>query len=179
LPAFAHHGSVSSDGSYQIGFHDPEVRFGDIHVVLARYPGFEFPRCTSLETGQIVPCATNPTRKKTLEEFHVTLYERVWGHEANHFLYAWTYDGSRYTLSIHRDRTVPRTILLRELDRILASLERIDPNGEPPTGTNAHMSGRPCGGRTTRTQKTRAQGSAARLARVRRRCKNRAPLEAV
>jgi hypothetical protein len=133
LASEAHHASVDADGSYQAGFHDPEVRFGDIHVVVARYPGTEFPRCTDLETRKVVPCANKPTVRKRLAGLSVTLYERTWGHEANHLLYAWTYQGSLYTASIHRDRTVTRAIVLRHLERVVRNLERIDPGEAPPS----------------------------------------------
>jgi hypothetical protein len=54
-------------------------------------------------------------------------------------LCAWTYDGSLYTASIHRDPAVGRAILLGQLDRILASLERIDPT-VAADGPERHMS---------------------------------------
>ena len=139
LPITAHHASIGADGSYQVGFHDPEVRFGDIHAVVARYPDGSFPRCTDLETGKKAPCATEPTKRKHVEWLgDVTLYEQTWGHEANHFLYAWKDGRSLYTVSVHKDRTLTREHQLRQLERVLASLERIEPNGEAGHQTTSH-----------------------------------------
>ena len=137
-----HHPSVDPDRSYQIGFHDSELRSAETHVVLAAYPNGKAPRCEDLDTGKIVSCWLEPSGTKRIRGIEVTVYERGLGHESQHLVYAWTSGGTLYSASNHIDRrensAIPRPVAERNLERIMRGLVRIKPRkGDGHTHTHA------------------------------------------
>lgn len=132
-----HHPSVDGDRSYQIGFHDSELRSAETHVVLAAYPSGRPPRCEDLTTGVYGPCWKEPSGLRQVAGFDVTVYERGLGHESQHLVYAWTEAGVLYSASNHIDRrpnsAITRAVAQRNLSRILRGLDRIEPRGAAGT----------------------------------------------
>ena len=135
--ALGHHGEADADGSYQAGFHDPELRSAEVHVVLSAYPHKRRPpRCEDIDTGEIVSCWLEPSGRKRVGPHEVTVYERGLGHESRHLVYGWMHRGTLYGASIHVDPRLGLWRARRDLDRIVRGLERLDP--QSAAGADAH-----------------------------------------
>ena len=135
-----HHSEADPDGSYQAGFHDPELRSAEVHVVLSAYPHKSRPpRCEDLKTNKIGSCWLEPSGRKRVGRHEVTVYERGVGHESRHLVYGWMYRGTLYGASIHIDPRLGLWRARRDLDRIVSGLERIEPHSgaHGHTGTDA------------------------------------------
>ena len=133
---------MDGDRSYQIGYHDSELRSAETHVVLAAYPSGRPPRCEDLSTGVYGPCWKVPSGRRQVAGFDVTVYECGHGHESQHLVYAWTEDGVLYSVSNHIDRrpnsAITRAVAERNLNRILRGLNRIEPSGAAGTEDEEH-----------------------------------------
>ncbi len=125
--------SVSKDRSYLIGFVWQEVG-QEIHINLRGYPGLtKVPTCRSVELvgGKkhvtSVPCFSDPHGQKTIGGFRVTEYTVNQDADQWHVLYAWKYRGSLYTLSQHVAPPLTFPMVIRDLNRELASLVLVSP----------------------------------------------------
>ncbi len=125
--------SVSADRSYLIGFVWQELG-QEIHINLRGYPGVtRVPTCRSVELvgGKkhvtTVPCFADSRGTKTIAGYRVTEYTVNQDADQWHVLYAWTHDGSLYTLSEHiaPPYTLPRVV--RNLNRMMAALVLVHP----------------------------------------------------
>lgn len=127
-----HHPSIDPDRSFQVGYHDSELRSAEVHVVLGAYPDRRIPRCEDLKIEKYVPCWLDSSGRKQVGPYLVTVYERALGHESQHVVYTWTYRGVLYTASMHIDRrensAVTRVVAKRNLDLVLLALDRVDPD---------------------------------------------------
>jgi len=125
--------SVGKDRSYLIGFVWQELG-QEIHINLRGYPGVpKVPTCRSVELvgGKRhvteVPCFADSHGRKTIAGFRVTEYTVNQDADQWHVLYAWTHDGSLYTLSQHVAPPLTFPMVVRNLDRELASLVLVEP----------------------------------------------------
>jgi hypothetical protein len=125
--------SVSPDRSYLIGFAWQELG-QEIHINLRGYPGVtRVPTCRSVEFvgGKkhvtSVPCFADSRGQKTIAGFRVTEYTVNQDADQWHVLYAWRYGGSLYTLSQHVAPPLTFPMVVRNLNRELASLVLVPP----------------------------------------------------
>jgi hypothetical protein len=125
--------SVDKDRSYLIGFVWQELG-QEIHINLRGYPGVtRVPTCRSIELvgGKRhvtkVPCFADPHGTKTIGGFRVTEYTVNQDADQWHVLYAWTRKGTLYTLSQHVAPPLTFPMVVRNLDRELASLVLVEP----------------------------------------------------
>jgi hypothetical protein len=125
--------SVGKDRSYLIGFVWQELG-QEIHINLRGYPGVtKVPACRSVElvAGKRhvtkVPCFDDSRGTKTIAGFRVTEYTVNQDADQWHVLYAWTHDGSLYTLSQHVAPPLTFPMVVRNLNRELASLVLVEP----------------------------------------------------
>jgi hypothetical protein len=125
--------SVGKDRSYLIGFVWQELG-QEIHINLRGYPGVtKVPTCTSVDlVGDKrhvtkVPCFADSHGQKTVAGFRVTEYTVNQDADQWHVLYAWRHGGSLYTLSQHVAPPLTFPMVVRNLDRELASLVLVEP----------------------------------------------------
>ena len=125
--------SVSKDRSYLIGFVWQEIG-QEIHINLRGYPGVtKVPTCTSVELvgGKRhvtkVPCFADSHGQKTIAGIRVTQYTVNQDADQWHVLYAWTRNGTFYTLSQHVAPPLTFPMVIRDLNRELASLVLVKP----------------------------------------------------
>jgi len=125
--------SVGKDRSYLIGFVWQELG-QEIHINLRGYPGVtKIPICRSVELvgGKRhvtkVPCFDDSHGQKTIAGFRVTEYTVNQDADQWHVLYAWRHDGSLYTLSQHVAPPLTFPMVVRNLNRELASLVLVEP----------------------------------------------------
>ena len=125
--------SVDKDRSYLIGFVWQELG-QEIHINLRGYPGVtRVPTCRSIELvgGKRhvtkVPCFADPHGTKTIGGFRVTEYTVNQDADQWHVLYAWTRKGTLYTLSQHVAPPLTFPMVVRNLNRELASLVLVEP----------------------------------------------------
>jgi hypothetical protein len=123
-----------SDRSYLLGFTWYEVGSGEVHVNLRGYPeSTEIPTCreTTTSAGKTrrkdVPCFTDAQGSKPIAGFDVTVYTRNRGADQWHVLYAWEADGGLYTLSQHVASPTPYARVISNLERMIRSLVRVEP----------------------------------------------------
>jgi hypothetical protein len=123
-----------SDRSYLLGFTWYEVGSGEVHVNLRGYPeSTEIPTCRETTTSggktrrKNVPCFTDSQGSKRIAGFDVTVYTRNRGADQWHVLYAWEEDGALYTLSQHVAPPTPYARVISNLERMLRSLVRVEP----------------------------------------------------
>lgn len=116
--------SVTSDGSYLVGFLWFERGANEVHVNLRGYPGeTQVPDCN----GQ--PCFSGERESREVAGKTVDVYTVNRGADTWHVLYAWKDGGSLYSVSQH---VVPELGLsysqvVKYLDRIMAGLVKIEP----------------------------------------------------
>jgi hypothetical protein len=125
--------SVSKDRSYLIGFVWQEIG-QEIHINLRGYPGVtKVPTCTNVELvgGKRhvtkVPCFADSHGQKTIGGIRVTQYTVNQDADQWHVLYAWTRNGTFYTLSQHVAPPLTFPMVIRDLNRELASLVLVKP----------------------------------------------------
>jgi hypothetical protein len=125
--------SVSPDRSYLMGFVWQEAG-QEIHINLRGYPGVtKVPTCRSVElvkgTSHVtrVPCFADSHGQKTIGGFRVTEYTVNQDADTWHVLYAWRYKGSLYTISQHVAPPLTFPMVVRDLNRELASLVLVQP----------------------------------------------------
>ena len=125
--------SVSKDRSYLIGFVWQELG-QEIHINLRGYPGVtRIPACTSVELvgGKRhvtrVPCFDDSHGQKTIAGIRVTEYTVNQDADQWHVLYAWRHNGSLYTISQHVAPPLTFPMVVRNLNRELASLVLVEP----------------------------------------------------
>jgi hypothetical protein len=116
--------SVLEDRSYLIGFLWYEANAAEVHVNFRGYPGqTAIPNCNGRA------CFSDPGEKKTIAGHDIQVYNVNRGADTWHVLYAWTTNGSLYTVSQH---VVPALgvsygVVTANLDRMARGLVRIDP----------------------------------------------------
>jgi hypothetical protein len=125
--------SVGRDRSYLIGFVWQELG-QEIHINLRGYPGVtKVPTCRSVELVDgkrhvtKVPCFDDSQGQKTIAGFRVTEYTVNQDADQWHVLYAWKHGGSLYTLSQHVAPPLTFPMVVRNLNRELASLVLVEP----------------------------------------------------
>ena len=125
--------SVGKDRSYLIGFVWQELG-QEIHINLRGYPGVtRIPACTSVELvgGKRhvtrVPCFDDSHGQKTIAGLRVTEYTVNQDADQWHVLYAWRHNGSLYTISQHVAPPLTFPMVVRNLNRELASLVLVEP----------------------------------------------------
>ena len=125
--------SVGKDRSYLIGFVWQEIG-QEIHINLRGYPGVtKIPICRSVELvgGKQhvtkVPCFDDSHGQRTIGGVRVTEYTVNQDADQWHVLYAWRHDGSLYTLSQHVAPPLTFPMVVRNLNRELASLVLVEP----------------------------------------------------
>lgn len=132
------HSPIGADRSWQIGFHEYELRSVELHVVVSGYPNGRPPQCEDLKTGEFGSCWQERHGTRRIGDRVVTVYERGVGHEASHVVYAWRERGTLYAASMHVDHrpnsALPRSRVKNQLARVVQSLVPI----EPGHGVDAH-----------------------------------------
>jgi len=125
--------SVGKDRSYLIGFVWQEIG-NEIHINLRGYPGrTKVPTCTNVDLvdGKLqrtkVPCFADPHGQKTIGGFRVTEYTVNQDADQWHVLYAWVRNGTLYTLSQHVAPPLTFPMVVRDLNRAMASLVLVKP----------------------------------------------------
>ena len=125
--------SVSKDRSYLIGFIWQELG-EEVHVNLRGYPGVrKVPTCKTIELvgGKAhrgtTPCFADSRGAKTIAGYRVTTYTVNQDADQWHVLYAWTHEGSLYTLSQHVAPPLTYPKVVQDLNRELAGLQLIEP----------------------------------------------------
>ena len=126
--------SIKRDRSYLVSFlwHEPPAQ--DVHVNLRGYPGrTAVPTC---EDTQVVegwtrrrelPCFSDARPTRRVAGFRVTPYTVNQGVDQWHVLYLWRERGNLYTLSEHVAKPLTSRQVVRNLDRMLRGLVRVDP----------------------------------------------------
>ena len=132
--------SVAKDGAYLEGFvwqeTGPGAAGGELHVNLRGYPrSTAIPTCedTVSDGGKVVrrklPCFADARGTKRAGRITATVDTVNQGADQWHVLYAWRLDGSLYTLSQHVAPPLSYAKVVANLDRELASLELVRPQG--------------------------------------------------
>jgi hypothetical protein len=130
--------SVHKDKSYLVSFLEHgDAGSGDVHVNFRGYPGTtRIPQCTT-----VIPNGTKTVRGKTAcfadtagtrtaRGITATVYRVNQDADQWHVLLAWKYKGSLYTVSEHVIQPYnTATRVLRNLDRLLAGLVLVRPEG--------------------------------------------------
>jgi hypothetical protein len=126
--------SVNPDRSFLVSFiwHEPPSQ--DVHVNFRGYPGrARIPRCNDdrvvagRKIRRTVPCFSDPRPVRRIRGVAVTPYTVNQGVDQWHVLYAWRRGGTLYTLSEHVAKPLTYRQVVRNLDRAMAGLVRIDP----------------------------------------------------
>ena len=126
--------SVKRDRSYLVSFiwHEPPAQ--DVHVNLRGYPNRRaVPRCedTQVVAGKVrrrdIPCFSDPRPAHRVAGVRVTPYTVNQGVDQWHVLYLWRERGNLYTLSEHVARPLTYRHVVRNLDRMMRGLVRIEP----------------------------------------------------
>jgi hypothetical protein len=117
--------SVLKDRSYLMGFLWYEANVAEVHVNFRGYPGQ-----TAIPTCNGKPCFNDPGVEKTIGGLEIQVYNVNRGADTWHVLYAWTTDGSLYSVSQHvvPQFGLPYDQVTANLDRIVRGLVRIDPH---------------------------------------------------
>lgn len=108
----------------------------EVHVNFRGYPGrTSVPSCESTLTvkgktiREPIPCFSDPQpQKRRIGGITATVYTSNQGIDEWHVLYAWTRDGSLYTLSEHVASPYPYAQIVRNLDRMAKSLAVVEPS---------------------------------------------------
>ena len=133
--------TVDPDRSYLVKFlyFDAGLPGGpqEVHVVLRGYPGnTRLPRCddSTVEDGKVVhhfsPCFSDPKGTTRFGTKRATLYTSNQGADQWHLLYAWRENGSLYTVSQHVTQPYTYAQVLRNLNRMMRTLVRIEPRAK-------------------------------------------------
>ena len=133
--------TVDPDRSYLVKFlyFDAGLPGGpqEVHVVMRGYPGnTRLPRCddSTVEDGKVVhhfsPCFSDPKGTRRFGTKRATLYTSNQGADQWHLLYAWRENGSLYTVSQHVTQPYTYAQVLRNLNRMMRTLVRIEPRAK-------------------------------------------------
>ncbi len=129
--------SVNKDRSYLISFleHGDEGS-GDVHVNFRGYPGrTTIPRCTTVVlTGKkairgTTPCFADKAGTQTANGITASVYRVNQDADQWHILLAWHHAGSLYTVSEHVIQPYTYAQVVHNLDRLLAGLVLVRPEG--------------------------------------------------
>ena len=127
--------SVSKDRSYLVSFLEHgDAGSGDVHVNFRGYPGrTAIPRCKTiiLSGGKTLrgttPCFADRAGKARAAGIAATVFRVNQDADQWHVLLAWRHQGSLYTVSEHVIRPYTYKQVVRNLDRLLASLVLVQP----------------------------------------------------
>lgn len=126
--------SVKGDRSYLVSFlwHEPPAQ--DVHVNLRGYPGrTAVPTCedTQVVAGKTrrraLPCFSDARPVRRVGRFRVTLYTVNQGVDMWHVLYLWRERGNLYTISEHVAKPLTYRHVVKNLDRMMRGLVRVEP----------------------------------------------------
>jgi hypothetical protein len=127
--------SVKGDRSYLVSFlwHEPPAQ--DVHVNLRGYPARRtVPRCedTQVVAGKTrrrsIPCFSDARAPHRVGRFLVTPYTVNQGVDQWHVLYLWRERGNMYTISEHVAKPLTYRHVVKNLDRMMRGLVRIEPS---------------------------------------------------
>ena len=127
--------SVKGDKSYLVSFlwHEPPAQ--DVHVNLRGYPRRKaVPRCedTQVVAGRTVrkdiPCFSDARPERDVAGFRATPYTVNQGVDMWHVLYLWRERGNVYTLSEHVAKPLTYRHVVKNLDRMMRGLVRVEPS---------------------------------------------------
>ena len=129
--------SVNKDRSYLISFLEHgDGGTGDVHVNFRGYPGTtKIPTCTTvIGTGKKTirgktPCFAGRYDTRTAAGITATMYSVNQDADQWHILLAWKHAGSLYTVSQHVIKPYTYRQVVKNLDRILAGLVLLRPEG--------------------------------------------------
>lgn len=107
---------------------------GEIHVNFRGYPGTTaIPTCEDTRTVDGVtkripiPCFSDTRGTRSLGSITATVYTVNQGIDQWHVLYSWKRSGTLYTVSQHVIEPTTFARAIRNLDRIVLGLVRVDP----------------------------------------------------
>jgi hypothetical protein len=129
--------SVHKDRSYLISFLEHgDLGSGDVHVNFRGYPGTtRVPTCTTvILTGKKAirgktPCFADRSGSRTAAGITAAVYRVNQDADQWHILLAWKHAGSLYTVSEHVIKPYTHRQVVKNLDRILAGLVLLRPEG--------------------------------------------------
>jgi hypothetical protein len=129
--------SVHKDRSYLVSFLEHgDGGSGDVHVNFRGYPGHTaIPACTTvLVSGSKTvrgktPCFADKAGTRTKGAITATVYRVNQDADQWHILLAWRHQGSLYTVSEHVIKPYTYTQVVKNLDRLLAGLVLLRPQG--------------------------------------------------
>jgi hypothetical protein len=129
--------SVHKDRSYLISFLEHgDNGSGEVHVNFRGYPGrTKIPTCTTVVlTGKkairgTTPCFADRSGSRTAGGITATVYRVNQDADQWHILLAWRHNGSLYTVSEHVITPYTYRQVVKNLDRILAGLVLLRPEG--------------------------------------------------
>jgi hypothetical protein len=129
--------SVHKDRSYLISFLEHgDNSSGDVHVNFRGYPGrTRIPTCTTVVlTGKkpirgTTPCFADKSGTRTAGGITASVYRVNQDADQWHILLAWRHAGSLYTVSEHVIKPYTYRQVVKNLDRILAGLVLLRPEG--------------------------------------------------
>lgn len=126
--------SVKGDRSYLVSFlwHEPPAQ--DVHVNLRGYPARRtIPRCedTQVVAGKTrrrqIPCFSDAQPVRRVAGYTVIPYTVNQGVDQWHVLYLWRASGNLYTISEHVAKPLTYRHVVRNLDRMMRGLVRVEP----------------------------------------------------
>ena len=129
--------SIHKDRSYLVSFleHGDEGS-GDVHVNFRGYPGVtKIPRCTTIVLNGkktirgTTACFADPAGTRTAKGITATVYRVNQDADQWHILLAWKHRGSLYTVSEHVIAPYTYRQVVKNLDRLLAGLVLVRPEG--------------------------------------------------
>jgi hypothetical protein len=126
-----------SDRSYLVSFLEHgDLGSGDVHVNFRGYPGrTAIPACTTVipngskSVHGTTPCFADPAGTRSAHGIKATVYRVNQDADQWHILFAWHHNGSLYTVSEHVIKPYTYTQVVRNLDRLLAGLVLVRPEG--------------------------------------------------
>jgi hypothetical protein len=129
--------SVHKDRSYLISFLEHgDNGSGEVHVNFRGYPGTtKIPTCTTVVlTGKKTirgktPCFADRSGTRTAGGISASVYRVNQDADQWHILLAWRHNGSLYTVSEHVIKPYTYRQVVKNLDRILAGLVLLRPEG--------------------------------------------------
>jgi hypothetical protein len=130
--------SVHKDRSYLVSFLEHgDAGSGDVHVNFRGYPGRgQIPRCaTVIPNGSktpirgTTPCFADAAGTRTAHGVTATVYRVNKDADQWHILLAWHHRGSLYTVSEHVIQPYTYQAVAKNLDRLLAGLVLVRPEG--------------------------------------------------
>jgi len=129
--------SVAKDRSYLISFLEHgDLGSGDVHVNFRGYPGrTAIPTCTTVVLTGKKPirgktaCFADAAGTRTDRGIRATVYRVNQDADQWHILLAWRHKGSLYTVSQHVIQPYTYRQVVKNLDRLLAGLVLVRPEG--------------------------------------------------